>query len=84
MEIYPRIPAPPPIKALSYINLGTHKLGSCRTIRNPFKVLILDLHVGHVGGEVQKNILSVLLWAPANVGEKHCLVCPERLVASQE
>ena len=45
---------------------------------------ILDLHVGHVGGEVQKNILSVLLWAPANVGEKHCLVCPEGLVASQE
>ena len=45
---------------------------------------ILDLHVGHVGGEVQKNILSVLLWAPASVGEKHCLVSPERLVASQE
>ena len=45
---------------------------------------ILGLHVGHVGGKVQKNILSVLLWAPANVGEKHCLVCPERLVASQE
>ena len=45
---------------------------------------IVDLHVGHVGGEVQKNILSVLLWAPANVGEKHCLVCPERLIASQE
>ena len=51
---------------------GTHALG------------ILDLHVRHVGGEVQKNILSVLLWAPANVGEKHCLVCPKRLVASQE
>ena len=45
---------------------------------------ILDLHVGRVGGEVQKNILSALLWAPANVGEKHCLVSPERLVASQE
>ena len=46
---------------------------------------ILDLHVGHVGGELQKNILSVLLWTPANVGEKHnCLVSPERLVASQE
>jgi hypothetical protein len=45
---------------------------------------ILDLHVGHVGGEVQKNILSILLWAPASVGEKHCLVCPKRLVASQE
>ena len=45
---------------------------------------ILDLHVGHVGGEVQKNILSILLWAPAVVGEQHCLVIPERLVASQE
>ena len=45
---------------------------------------ILDLHVGHVGGEVQKNILSVLLWAPAVVGEQHCLVIPEGLVASQE
>ena len=33
---------------------------------------ILDLHVGHVGGEAQKNILSILLWAPASVGEKHC------------
>ena len=44
----------------------------------------LDLHVGHVGGKVQKNILSSLLWAPANVGEKYCLVSPERLVASQE
>ena len=47
-------------------------------------ILILDLHVGHVGGKVQKNILSVILWAPADVDEKHCLVCPERLVASQE
>ena len=45
--------------------------------------LILDLHAGHVGGEAQKNILSVLFWAPANVGEKHCLVCTERLDASQ-
>ena len=25
-----------------------------------------------------------VLWAPANVGEKHCVVCPERLVAIQE
>ena len=47
-------------------------------------LLILDLHVSHVGGEVQKNILSILLWAPAVVGEQHCLVIPERLVASQE
>ena len=39
--------------------------------------LILDLHVGHVGGEVQKNILSILLWASAVVGELHCLVIPE-------
>ena len=43
-----------------------------------------DLHVGHVSGEVQKNILLILLWAPAVVGELHCLVIPERLVASQE
>ena len=46
--------------------------------------IILGLHVGHVGGEVQKNILSILLWAPAVVGEQHCLVVPERLVANQE
>ena len=45
---------------------------------------IFDLHVGHVGGEVQKNILSILLWASAVVDELHCLVIPERLVASQE
>ena len=29
-------------------------------------------------------ILSVLLWAPAKVGEKHCVVCPLKFVASQE
>ena len=52
---------------------------------NPASVkYILHLHISHVGGEVQKNILLVLLWAPANVGEKHCLVCAQRLVASQE
>ena len=45
---------------------------------------ILDLHVSHVGGEVQKNILSILLLAPASVGEQYCLVSPERLVASEE
>ena len=46
---------------------------------------ILDFHVGHVGGKVQNNILSVLLWATANVGEiKYCVACLERLVASQE
>ena len=28
--------------------------------------------------------MLVPLWAPANVGEWHCLVCPKRLVASQE
>ena len=39
---------------------------------------ILDFHVGHVSSEAQNNILLVLLWAPANVGEKHCVVCPER------
>ena len=47
-------------------------------------VSILDLQIGHVGGEAKKNILLVLLWAPTNVDEKHCQVCPKRLVASQE
>ena len=32
----------------------------------------------------QTNILSILLWAPAVMGEQHCLVISERLVASQE
>ena len=40
--------------------------------------------VRHVGGEAHENILSILLWAPSVVGEQHCLVIPERLVASQE
>ena len=47
-------------------------------------VSILDLYVSHVGGEVQKNILSILLLAPASVGEQYCLASPKRLVASQE
>ena len=46
--------------------------------------LILDLHTGHVGGEAQKSVLSILLWAPDVVGELHCLVTPGILVASQE
>ena len=46
--------------------------------------LILDLHTGHVGGEAQKSILSILLWAPDVVGELLCLVTPGILVASQE
>ena len=46
--------------------------------------LILDLYTGHVGGEAQKSILSILLWAPAVVGELHCLLIPGILVASQE
>lgn len=45
---------------------------------------ILVLHVGHVRGEAQKDILSVSLWAPASVGGKHYVFCPERLVASQD
>ncbi len=45
-----------------------------------FRLAILDLHVGHVGGEAQKNFLSILLWAPASVGEKHCLVRPKRFI----
>ena len=44
---------------------------------------ILDLNVGHVGGEVQWNISLVLSWAPAVVGDKHCLVCPKRLVVAK-
>ncbi len=48
------------------------------------RLAILDLHVSYVGGETQKNILSILLWAPASVGEKLCLVCPKRSVASEE
>ena len=47
-------------------------------------IMILFLHVGHVGGEAKKNIFLVVLWAPANVGEKHCVMYPEREVASQE
>ena len=30
-----------------------------------FHIQILDLHIGHVGGDEQKNILSILLWASA-------------------
>ena len=67
------------------MNIGSHTtLVSFCSRSFLMQSCILDLHVGHVGGEVQKNILSVLLWAPANLGEKHCLVCPDRLVASQE
>ena len=47
-------------------------------------ILILDFHVGHVGGEASKNILSIRLWAPVIAGEQHCLVISERIVASQE
>lgn len=49
-----------------------------------WNILIVDLHVSHGGGQAQKNISSVLLWAPASMGKKHWLVCPVRLVASQE
>ena len=45
---------------------------------------IPDFHVSHVGGKAQKNILLILLWAPAVMGKQHCLGIPERLVASQE
>ncbi len=31
---------------------------------------ILDLHVSHVGGEAQQNILSILLWARSQRGRK--------------
>ena len=71
------------------LNLAGHTLDQ-RYFNVQQSMLIIDvlmyinLHVGHVGGEVQKNILSILLWASAVVGELHCLVIPERLVASQE
>lgn len=42
----------------------------------------LDLHVDHFACEAQRNILSILLYARANVGQQHCLVCSEKLVAS--
>ena len=42
------------------------------------------MHVGHVGGETEKNILSILLWVSAVVGKQHFLVIPKRLVARQE
>ena len=29
--------------------------------------VILDLHVSHVGGEAQKNILSIILWAVGTI-----------------
>lgn len=35
------------------------------------------MHVDHAAGEAQKNILSVLFWAPASVGEQHRLMCQE-------
>ena len=62
--------------------VGLNKSSTAKALAQPFA--ILDLHVDLVGGEVQKNILSILLWASAVVGELHCLIIPERLVASQQ
>ena len=45
---------------------------------------ILDFQFSHVGGMLQKKILSVLLLAPADVGEQHCLVNLKQTVAGQE
>ena len=59
-------------------------LGVVKSLGIYFIVSILDLQVDHGGGEAQKNILLVLLWASTNVGERHCQVCPNRSVASQE
>ena len=39
-------------------------------------------HGHYVGGQVQKNILLMLLWAPAVVGEPRCSIIPWRLVAT--
>ena len=41
---------------------------------------ILDLQFSHVGGTMQKNILSVLLLALADVGEQHCLANLKRIL----
>ena len=38
---------------------------------------ILDFHVSHGGGVAQKNISSILLWAPSIAGEQHYLVISE-------
>ena len=43
--------------------VGLNKSSTAKALAQPFA--ILDLHVGHVGGEVQKNILSILLWVSA-------------------
>ena len=50
---------------------------------------ILDLRVGHVGGEVEKKLLSVLFLASAIVGEQHSssdfreIGCKSRLGAGE-
>ena len=38
---------------------------------------ILDLHVGHVGGEAQKNSLSILFGDSREIGFKSRIVTPE-------
>ena len=40
-------------------------------------------HSGHVGGMAQNNYLSLLVWAPADMGRQHYLMHPERLLAIQ-
>ena len=57
--------------------VGLNKSSTAKALAQPFA--ILDLHVDLVGGEVQKNILSILLWASAVVGELHCLIIQLRI-----
>ena len=44
----------------------------------------LDLHVDRLACEAQRNILSILVYARANVGQQHCLVCSEKLVGNRQ
>ena len=41
-------------------------------------------HGGHVGDTTQRNMLLIPLLDPAEVGDRHCPLHPERLIANQE
>ena len=69
------------ITAQSFVYMGFQKsIGALIAVGNA----ILDLQFSHVGGLVQKNILSELSLATAGVGEQHCLANLKRMVASQD
>jgi hypothetical protein len=81
------------VVASSFINLfqkGTFSYYLSNKIPEPCTLNFLTCNVGHVGGQMwfgTKEYFIIRLWEatkPASVGEQHCLVCPERLVASQE